>query len=116
MRFDACIRRASLKSGVYTAATVALLAICLQVLSRAGWWYQGTIWFRALLYLNYPAGELTVLVLRKLEVPRLYDVPLTWRETVITNLTGWSFGIVWWFFLGAAAALVWLRLKGSARG
>jgi hypothetical protein len=52
----------------------------MELLSRSGWWYQETIWFRALVYLTYPAGELTPLVLNKLEVPRLDDVPLTWRD------------------------------------
>jgi len=99
---------------VYTVAAAALLAALLDALKRAGWWYQETIWFRALVYLNYPAGELTKLVLHKLEVPRLYDVPLTWREAIIINVTGWSFGIIWWFLLGAAAAVIWRRLKHPA--
>jgi hypothetical protein len=68
-------------------------------------------WF----YLNYPADELATLVLNKLEVPRLYDVPLTWQEAIIINLTGWSFGIIWWFLPGATGSVVWLRLKRSAR-
>ena len=104
-----------LKGGLYNAATATLLAVFMELLNRGVWWYQETIWFRALVYLNYPARELTTLVLNNLEVPRLYDVPLTWREAIIINLTGWSFGIIWWFLLAAAASVVWLRLKRPAR-
>jgi hypothetical protein len=81
MQLHPLTRKVWLRGGLYTAATAALLAIFLELLSRAGWWYQETIWFRALVLLNYPAGELTTVLLHKLEVPRLYDVPLTWRES-----------------------------------
>jgi hypothetical protein len=66
-----------------------------------------------LVLLNYPAGELTTVLLHKLEVPRLYDVPLTWREVIMIHLTGWSLGIIWWFLVGAAASLVWKKAKLS---
>lgn len=102
------------KGGLYTAGASAFLGIFLELLNRTGWWYQETIWFQALVNLNYPAGELKRIVLNKLEVPRLYDVPLTWREAVIINLTDWTFAIIWWFLLGAAVSTVWKRLRRSS--
>ena len=102
------------KGGLYTAGAFAFLGILLRLLNRTGWWYRETIWFQALVNLNYPAGELTRIVLNRLEVPRLYDVPLTWREAVIINLTGWTFAIIWWFLMGAAVSTVWKRLRRSS--
>lgn len=102
------------KGGLYTAGASGFLGIFLELLNRTGWWYQETIWFQALVNLNYPAGELKRIVLNKLEVPRLYDVPLTWREAVIINLTDWTFAIIRWFLLGAAVSTVWKRLRRSS--
>jgi len=88
VRWAQLTRRVWRKGGLYTAGTATLLAVFLELPIRAGAWHQATIWYRALVFLNYPAGELTPAGLNRRAVPRLYGAPLTWREALIVNLTG----------------------------
>src|SRR5215469_1401805 len=79
-----------------------------ELLNRARWWYGG------LGEAELPRWRVDDGRTQEARSTAMYDVPLTWREALIINLTGWSFGIIWWFFLGAAASVVWQKLKRSS--
>src|SRR5260370_32380768 len=95
------------KWGIAAACGIVLLEAVLFALRRESWWYQETIWYQCLSVINYPARRLGQMLLRWLGVPRIYDTPLKWHETLVMNLTGFCFSAVWWFFLGASVSVVW---------
>jgi hypothetical protein len=113
MSLSHCTRKTWQRGGLYAAATAVALMVFLELLNRAGWWYQETIWYGALAWLNYPAVELQRIVLNELQIPRIYDIPLSWRELVVIKATQWGFTIIWWFLLGAAVSTIWQWLKGN---
>ena len=98
------------KGGLCTAGLFLVLSVALREVSRV-WWYQETIWFKALVALNYPAAELGRVFLNRVGIPRIYDAPVSWRETLVINLTAFTFGTIWWFLLGALGSVVWLWLE-----
>jgi hypothetical protein len=102
------------KSGLIAAGFFVLLEAVLRVLSRA-WWYQETGWYQGLIAINYPAGELSRVLLNWFHVPRIYDVPLGLRETLIINLTWFGLSAIWWFCLGAGVSVAWLWLTRRFR-
>jgi hypothetical protein len=102
------------KWGLIAAASFVLLEGVLDALSKF-WWYQETLWYQCWLIVNYPAGELSHKILSWLQIPRIYGVLLEWRETVIINLIKYSIGAIWWFFLGAGAAVARLWLERRRR-
>jgi hypothetical protein len=102
------------RAGLFTAGTALLLAVLLRLLSHV-WWYSGTIWYRALVVLNYPAAGLSSLILDALGIPQLYGVPLPWHETLLIELTNFVLGMIWWFVLGAAISIVWQSMKKRVR-
>ncbi len=90
MKLNTSTLRVWQKGGLFGAGAFLLLAASLWMQTRAGWWYADTIWFRALLFVHYPAPELERVFLNKLHIPRLYDVPLAWHEVAVIDLTGAS--------------------------
>ena len=102
------------KSALITAGSFLLLSAGLQILGR-WWWYPETIWYRALMWLNVPPAELSRLLLHWLEIPRIYDIPLTWRETLVINSIQYGLAIPWWCLLGAAGSVAWRRIVGRFR-
>ena len=93
--------------GLYAVGARLAIDLFTYALDRIHWYYQETIWYYALAFVDAPPGRIERAFLNWLQVPRLYDVPLTWREALIIY-SSWIFlGYLWWFLLGAAAALIW---------
>jgi hypothetical protein len=116
MRVSDYVPKVWQRRGLYAAVTALALMVLLELLDRTGWWYQETLWYGGLMWLNYPPSELQRLVLNELQIPRIYDIPLSVRELVVIKATQWVFAIVWWFVLGAAVSTVWRWLTGNRRG
>ncbi len=115
MRLSDCTRKPWQRGGLCAAAVAVALMAFFEMLDRAGWWYQETIWYGGLMWLNYPASELQRLVLNGLHMPRIYDIPLSWRELVVIKAVQWGLAIIWWFLLGVAVTVIWQWLKGNHR-
>jgi hypothetical protein len=102
--------------GFVAAAFILLLEGVLDAFCEV-WWYQETLWYQSLMIVNYPAGELSRVLLNWLQIPQIYDIPSEWHETVIIYLINYGLGAIWWFFLGAGAAVArswfvrWTRPK-----
>jgi hypothetical protein len=93
--------------GLYGVSANLALALVAQTLDRIHWWYQETIWYEILIVVDHPIAEIERVFLNSIHVPRLYDVPLTWRESVIIHATGLVLSSVWWFLLGAVFSVAW---------
>ncbi len=87
-----------------------MLALGLYMLDRIHWWYSDTIWYRLLRVIDYPPGRIERAFLNWIQVPRIYDVPLTLREAAIIYSTGYLLGCAWWFLLGALGSVAWVWL------
>ena len=105
------------KAGLSLAGLHAALSIFLSALALGGWWYQETFWYRILLLIDYVPAELHRAFLSVVELPRIYDAPLTWRDRIVISSSGWILGLTWWFLLGAlgSTACVWLARQVRRR-
>lgn len=108
------------KSGLVAAISFFILNGGLWAVSKSVgkyWYYQETIWFKALLALNYPAAEVGRIFLNRVGIPKIYDVPVPFYDAVVINLTWVILDFVWWFLLGVMGATAWFCLSkrsGSA--
>lgn len=100
--------------GLVAAGFFVLVEAILRVLIPA-WRYRETVWYQSLMAVNYPAGELSRVLLNWSGVPRIYDVPLRWHDALIINMTWFALGAIWWFCLGAGLSAVWLWLARRLR-
>jgi hypothetical protein len=97
-------------------AAVIFLVIFIILHNLSGvWWYQDTIWFNVLSYINYPPGKLAVLFLNYLRIPRLFDAHVPWYQDMFMNATWAILGMVWWFFLGSIGYIIWKWIASQLR-
>jgi hypothetical protein len=94
------------KWGFYFVAFYLVLVTILHFVGRR-WFYEETIWYKALVFADYPAYLLYRTLLHRLGIPRIYDVPLSMRESIVMNVIGATVGIAWWFILGVALSTVY---------
>jgi hypothetical protein len=80
------------------------------------WLYQETGWYTFLIFMSYPASVLHRAFLHGVGIPRIYDVPMTWSETLIANISGVILGCSWWFLLGVVGSIIWQWLVKRLRG
>ena len=80
----------------------------------------GTVWDRALRFVEYPARLVSVRVIRHLNLvppPRMYDVyiettPSVEAAALIEHMIGSIIIFSWWFLLGAIFAIAVSKFRG----